>query len=323
MSKLVPPFSGSGLSTQDLTRDQAIAALDVVENTLGAICGCEVCKSGEGKPLPFETELRELLLVEWADGTKEATRRALEIIKAGTGNLTKAEQKKLLKAVKKAIDDGFGKAVEGGLPEIVTAGYKKGKKDVVKRLSAEFVWEQIDKEATAWLHEHHMYWIGGYYDKQVSEFLSATIADGMSQGLGREAIGNQLTEFFEKYPGVKAKPAAYWRGMAANGMNRSRNFGMLQGWDEVGVKELEVLAVMDERTSSICREMNGRIIPVSRGIGQRDMLMAAEDPEDVKTISPWLSLDKIEGKSTKSIMDNGMIMPPYHFHCRTTVVEKL
>ena len=72
-----------------------------------------------------------------------------------------------------------------------------------------------------------------------------------------------------------------------------------------------------------CREMNGRIIPVSRGIGQRDMLMAAEDPEDVKTISPWLSLDQIEGKSTKSVMDNGMIMPPYHFHCRTTVVEKL
>jgi hypothetical protein len=69
--------------------------------------------------------------------------------------------------------------------------------------------------------------------------------------------------------------------------------------------------------------MNGRIIPVSRCVDQRDELMAAKDPEDVKTISPWVSAESIKGKSIGSIMDKGVIMPPLHFHCRSTMVERV
>ena len=69
--------------------------------------------------------------------------------------------------------------------------------------------------------------------------------------------------------------------------------------------------------------MIGREIPVSRAIGQRDALMAADDPEDVKTIAAWVPASKIEGASTKTVMDLGAIAPPYHFFCRTILVEKL
>jgi hypothetical protein len=58
-----------------------------------------------------------------------------------------------------------------------------------------------------------------------------------------------------------------------------------------------------------CREMNGKIIPVSRCVDQRDELMAAKDPEDVKTISPWVSAESIKGKSIGSIM----------YHIRETI----
>jgi len=306
------------LSLPGLTRDQAAAGLEIVDNLLGLVCGCETCKAGEGKPIPGEKEMAELLLVEWGNGSKAAVKKATALLNAKTGELTKREMAALLKIIPKSLAAKFVTPVAKKLPEIMTRGYKKAKKS----LQAKMIWEEIDDEATAWLYEHHMYWIGNYYDKHVSEYLSNAVAEGMTEGLGREAIGNKLADFFDDYPGVRNKPLTYWRGFAANGMNRSRNFGLIQGYTDVGVKQLEVLAILDERTSAICRELNGRIIPVSRAAGQRDALMAAEDPEDVKTIAPWIPVEDVTGKSTRYIMDQGVIMPPYHFHCRTTVVER-
>ena len=95
---------------------------------------------------------------------------------------------------------------------------------------------------------------------------------------------------------------------------------MIQAYDEVGVTKLQIVAVMDERTSAVCRQLNGRVIPVATAAGQRDLLMAAQDPEDVKTIAPWVPAKDLEGLSTKAINEQGVIMPPYHFHCRTQVV---
>ena len=148
------------------------------------------------------------------------------------------------------------------------------------------------------------------------------MAEGIKAGLGRTQVAEDLQKFFGDYPGVQNPPLSYWRGFAANGMNRTRQFGLLQSYEDVGITELEVLAVMDERTSAICKDMNGRIIPVSNGLAQRDLMMAAEDPEDVKTISPWPKLEDIKGKSTKNVLDQGVITPPYHFNCRTTLVER-
>jgi hypothetical protein len=52
------------------------------------------------------------------------------------------------------------------------------------------------------------------------------------------------------------------------------------------------------------------------------MLMAAQDPEDVKTIAPWPKLEDIKGKSSKELVAQGVIVPPYHFFCRTTLAER-
>jgi len=316
-------WSGSDRSSlRGLTRDQAAAGFEIVDNLLGLVCGCEACKTGEGKPVPGEKEMLELLLVEWGNGSKDAVKKATALLNAKAGELTKREMTTLLKVIPKSLAAKFVAPVSENLPKIMTGGYRRAKKSLLKGSKAKMLWAEIDDEATAWLYDHHMYWIGNYYDKHVSEYLSNAVAEGLAEGLGREAIGNKLADFFDDYPGVRNKPLTYWRGFAANGMNRSRNFGLIQGYTDVGVKQLEVLAILDERTSAICRELNGRIIPVSRAAGQRDALMAAEDPEDVKTIAPWIPVEDVTGKSTRYIMDQGVIMPPYHFHCRTTVVER-
>jgi len=303
--------SGSGSPSSSLTRDQAVAGLEVVDGILGCLCGIS-------KALPDEEELAELLLVEWGSGSEESVDKAVDLLTSKGGALTEKEVAGLLKVIDDSLAGGFVANVEKGLPDILTKAYKRAKKEAARKLAM----AEIDKKATTWLAEHHIYWVGGYFDKHLSDELKAHVIEGMKEGLGRAEIGRQLKEFFEDYPGIANRPDVYWRGLAANGINRSRQFGHVQGYVDLGVKELEVIAVMDERTSPICRQMNGKIIPVAECAAQRDALMGIDDPELVKELSPWVSAKEIEGKSVKQINDMGVVMPPYHFHCRTELVER-
>ena len=310
-----------GLSPAAMTLDQAVVAGVVIDDILGMVCGCEFAKA-EGAEVPGESVMRSMLLVQWGNAEEVAATAALNKLAAGAGTLTEGELASIFNLVDDTLQAEFVDPVAGKLPAVMTRWYRRAKKEVLTAHSLDLIWEEIDQKATAWLADHHMYWVGNYYDKHLSGALAAHVTEGMKAGLGRTAIGEELQTFFKDYPGVQNKPLSYWRGFAANGMNRTRQFGLIQSWQDVGVTELEILAVMDERTSDICRELNGNIIPVSRCAGQRDQLMAAENPEDVKTIAPWPTLESIQNVGTNNIMNQGVVTPPYHFNCRTTLVER-
>lgn len=311
----------SGLSPEVMTLDQAVVAGVVIDDILGMVCGCEFAKA-EGAEVPGESVMRSLLLVEWGNAEEAAATAAVNKLAAGAGTLTEGELASIFNLVDDTLQAEFVDPVAGKLPSVMTRWYKRAKKGVASAHALDVVWEQIDQQATAWLADHHMYWVGNYYDKHLSKALATHVADGVKAGLGRTAIGEELKTFFTDYPGVQNKPLSYWRGFAANGMNRTRQFGLIQSWQDVGVTQLEILAVMDERTSDICRELNGNTIPVARSAAQRDQLMAAEDPEDVKTIAPWPKLGDIQNVGMNNIMSQGVVTPPYHFNCRTTLVER-
>lgn len=305
-----------------LTRDQRIAALEVADNLCADLCCYPIRKAGEGRVLPFENAVVELLLTEWGNASKKAVQEALNRLGDALGPVTARELSQIFMIIEGGIRTRFVEGSNNGMPKYIHGAYSKGKKDVFKAFKHKVSWSQVDDTAVEWLTDHHMYWIGNYYNRQVSDTLASVVAEGMEEGLGRKDIGEKIRGFFDEdnYPGVGSKPEAYWRGLAANAMNRTRNFAMIQAYDEVGVTKLQIVAVMDERTSPVCRMLNGRVVLLSTAAGQRDMLMAADDPEDVKTISPWVPAKDLEGLSTKAITEKGVIMPPYHFHCRTQVV---
>lgn len=308
------------IDVSKLRRDQAVAALEVTENMLGTLCGCSaITKAGEGRALPFENAMVELLLTKWGSATDAAIESALSHLAANAGELLDSEIAAILQIMRDEIDSAFTAQVASELPPLVTGAYQKGKKDALKRFKINAIFGEFDDRAAEWLNDHHMYWVGNYYDKHVSSQMSSFVAEKMQQGLGRSEIGKELASFFEGYPGIGAKPESYWRGFAANGMNRTRNFGLIQGYQEIGITELVVRAIIDERTSPICREMNGKVISIEAAVAQRDRLMQAQNPEDVKVISPWPKLPDIKGKSGEEVAGQGVVMPPYHYHCRTTV----
>ncbi|AVQ11700.1 Uncharacterized protein XB16_1368 [Leptospira santarosai] len=109
---------------------------------------------------------------------------------------------------------------------------------------------------------------------------------------------------------------------------RSRNFSRTERFEQIGIKRLEIVAVMDDHTSYICREMNGKTIEVQTCVQYvREFL--ADDPtrdnfwKDRQNPSEselrQLDIASKSGDEITSFLRNKM--PPYHAGgCRTTAV---
>ncbi|MDI7196322.1 hypothetical protein [Leptospira santarosai] len=108
---------------------------------------------------------------------------------------------------------------------------------------------------------------------------------------------------------------------------RSRNFSRTLRFEQIGIKKLEVVAVMDDHTSYVCREMNGKTIEV-RTCVQYVQEFLADDPtrenfwKDRQNPSEAelrkMDISSKSGDEITSFLRNKM--PPYHAGgCRTTV----
>ena len=191
-------------------------------------------------------------------------------------------------------------------------------------------------------------------DAALTERARVVVAEGLAQGLGREDIGAALRD---QVPGM-------WEGMgrryanliAANAVARARSYTQLSTFQGAGVAYMEVVAMLDEKTSEICRCMDGQIIPVEGALGVAQAAASVASPEGVYAASPFLQMTAgpkdeqlltVRGTGTPiaevtrsgmgGVDDRGEMnqfvggtampgqnigAPPYHHNCRSTVVPR-
>lgn len=84
-------------------------------------------------------------------------------------------------------------------------------------------------------------------------------------------------------------------------------------------------AVLDGRTSDICKHMDGKVFPVEYAYEQSIKLMATEDPDELKYLAPWATnkgdLAAMKSMNTGELMAAGWALPPFHPYCRTYIDE--
>lgn len=84
-------------------------------------------------------------------------------------------------------------------------------------------------------------------------------------------------------------------------------------------------AVLDGRTSDICKYMHGKVFPVEYAYEQSLKLLGTEDPDELKHLAPWAtnsgSFEAMQGMNTGELMNAGWALPPFHPHCRTYIDE--
>jgi hypothetical protein len=195
----------------------------------------------------------------------------------------------------------------------------------------------FDQNAVKQLNKQNVFWVGKHYSANVAQSISETVRDTMVvTGLGREAAGELLRENLQKQFGKVTVPGgfngsskSYFEGLAANSATVARVAGQVRSFEQLDVATLEIVNPMDNRTSKQCQHMNGKVFTVEQARSQLDEEIGAKSPDDIKAIHPWLTMSQLEAISPKpgfagkadieELVKSKVVLPPYHFRCRTTV----
>lgn len=234
-----------------------------------------------------------------------------DLIEATTQNLSVDLKAELTKPTKAFINDI----------------YKISLQDVSKQVDIGIGISGIkQKSAASKFADQHLYWIGKHFGGDVSERFKNKLTEALNTGLSKGDFARVLSDEFKQLK----RSESYWRGLAENAEIRTRELASSDAYERLGIKELEIIAVMDERTTDICREMNGRLVPVAAMSETREKLLNVQtegmSTDEVKTqinsIVPFWSdkqTSSLAGKSTSSIIGQnpGLSLPPFHWRCRT------
>lgn len=122
----------------------------------------------------------------------------------------------------------------------------------------------------------------------------------------REAMSNRL------------KSVPYWRLVANAAASRGFHYGAIKAGMTQGHRAYRIVAVLDNRTSEICKHMNGKEFWVADAELQVVRAALAQGDE-IKYVAPWLREAEIVGKNADELRELGFIVPPFHGHCRSTI----
>ena len=154
----------------------------------------------------------------------------------------------------------------------------------------------------------------------------------VEEGLDPEFIGQELLGDVEGIYGVGSfsdKSAMYWGGVVDYAGTLSAVRGQVNTMIDLGVERYEIVNPMDERTTPICQQLNGKVYLVSRARDHFARLDEATTVDEVKAIKGFTgrlpdSLTLPTGGDPKSIEERsselsrlGLLVPPFHFRCRS------
>ncbi len=182
-----------------------------------------------------------------------------------------------------------------------------------KNIAVNIVFDEIDIRAINAM-RNNFYWVGKEFNKGFSDRLKDIIESAFRGEVARSELAGRLKDEFAS---ELKQSVRYFEGVSDHIISQNQNISTVNQARKYGVKYYKVVAVMDSRTSAICRSMNGRLIPAEHIERQCDNIMNAKDMASKKAAATWAKAP-YNGRSDK--MDSNFGMPPYHFRCRTEIM---
>lgn len=235
-----------------------------------------------------------------------------EILAISTENTDKETLKKLLlNKAKSANIDVLPSDLENLYIILSKRALKKVAESMNKTLA--FVFDEIDADAVDAMRKS-FYWMGKEYNENLQSRLKDKIEGVFKGEIELDSIGAELKREFGS---ILSADESYFKGVSDHIALQARNVATVTQGAKYGVKYYKILAIMDARTTQICRSMHGRIIPATHLEAQADKILNANSLASKKAAAAWKS-EAYLGKSDK--MDSDFGLPPYHFRCRTEAV---
>jgi SPP1 gp7 family putative phage head morphogenesis protein len=286
----------------------------------------------------------KILDVDWknttAQGRRDLISRAMDAAARATRN------------VPKQSSTTFGPAAD----EIVQATRDHSRRVQNLNIAADF--NALDRRIVSHLKKTQAAFVRDEYGRRLDQFgeeARRIVAEGLEAGLGRDDIAGDLQRAANA--ALVKKSPFYWEVVAGAFVSNGRSFAQMSSYAEAGIERYIIEAVLDERTTEICRFLHGKTFSVKDALGRFERIEAMESPEDIKQVQPWVreALDPDTGRkalfvgsgdaripitevtrsafgtrddrgefrgslSEREMMDLGISFPPYHGLCRTTTV---
>lgn len=306
-------------------------------------------------------QLAALLSSKAADSDEAAVRAAVSVLDVDWSSTTASQRRTLI-----------GRALEAagrrtaGVPRAVQAVYGDAATEVVQStrdaarrgqglaIAADF--NALDERIVRHLRSSGANFVRDEYGRRHDAFgerARQIVAEGLEAGLGREDIARDLERAARDV--IAGRGSFYWEVAAASFISRGRSFAQLSSYAEAGIDRYIIEAVLDERTTEICRFLHGKTFSVASGLRTFERVDA--EPDSIKELTPWVreavdaesgrkvlfvergderiritdvarsgvgtSDDRGEfarGLSERELANLGIGFPPYHGLCRTNVV---
>lgn len=222
--------------------------------------------------------------------------------------------------------------------------YRVVKEAEAVKLDTAFKMTSLDKGVVRALANDGPYWIGNFYGDHLSQRIAEVGYNvTVKGGFGREEAGRTMRDVLKREFALQGGPSAYEstiparfagnvdnysRIVSANVTQRSRVYSSVSSMNDAGFVRYQFTAVMDERTSEVCQEMNGRIFTVASAVRTLQDVSIAETPDDFKQAHPWPrnaeSVRVIAGngsatEQSRNLEESGIALPPLHGFCRSSV----
>lgn len=264
-------------------------------------------------------KLRDAVLNAWDKKRKQAINEAIEyLVKNGEEKFTKATAAEINKILLLRLGSDLSKVMRKDIDKLTSETLKLGKYEVLKPLKIKLSFDVKDKGAVKILSKQNLFWIGEYYGENLK-----TKFDEITEGYfnSDKTIKEIAEDFKQEFQDLTNQGERYFYDLAEHQTNTVRELGKVNGFVTAGIEFYEIRAVMDDRTSDVCKRMNGVVFPVSRAIEYRDNILSLKDPEEIKKASPWLTPSQVqELPAENENLPPGLSVPPYHFRCRTLIV---
>ena len=264
--------------------------------------------------------LKEALARTWDQRRRNFILELLERIRVwGWKQTLKREH---IKVIEEMFERYFGESlvdyVQRPIVQFVYSAYETGK------FQFSFPLSEKDLNALKILEDYTNFWLKKAESETVEQKMKARLKQYFKEGITLEDLASRLQEDFE---GILKERKHYWKTVATHWASTYRNLGTVISYEQAGIQYAKVVAVLDERTTRICRRMHGKIIEVSALVEEKERVLnnLKRKRKEFKPLveeKDWERFKKITLRTDGEFYRNKQIpkLPPYHFGCRTTTV---
>jgi len=269
-----------------------------------------------------------VLINSYSDAVKASARLAIQTLAdlPSAAKYDKAQVQAVELAIRTQMGDEFAAALDTPLKTFVEATYRAASQEAeFSRLGMSFT--PLDAKNIIQVKQTQAFWIKNHYDSSVADTLSDILSQYTQEKWSVAQLGDQLKGHFgEVVNGSKT----YFKGLAEHTSLKVREFARIENYKKLGAEWYMIVAVMDERTSEICRYLNGKIFAVADAVKSMDAQMRICEENDfesakkhLKEIAPFVKdsdLEYNEDGLPVGIKGQFSPFPPFHWRCRSRTV---